>query len=172
MGTQFLVIIICFTYACITPCVLPVGAVYYFAALLVYKKQALYVYTPTYESGGRMFPQAVSKTLFALLTSQMTFIGYTLIRKGVFQIILLFPLPFLTVFFNSHIQYRYVEPSKKLSLERAVKIDALSDQSPEFSDKAYQQPVLIEKASSPLFETNGDDQVLADVILEIHNNLD
>ena len=84
--TQFLAIIVCFTYACITPFVLPVGAAYYFMALLVYKKQALYVYTPTYESGGRMFPQAVSKTLFALLISQLTFIGYTLIRKGVFQV--------------------------------------------------------------------------------------
>ena len=84
--TQFLVIIICFTYACITPFVLFFGSAYFFAALLVYKKQALYVYTPTYESGGRMFPQAVSKTLFALLISQMTFIGYSLIRKAVFQV--------------------------------------------------------------------------------------
>ena len=33
-----------------------------------------------------MFPQAVEKTLFALLISQLTFIGYTLIRKGVFQV--------------------------------------------------------------------------------------
>jgi hypothetical protein len=59
-----------------------VGSLYFFVALLVYKKQALYVYSPTYESGGKMFPQAVSKTLFALVISQLTFIGYTLIRKG------------------------------------------------------------------------------------------
>ena len=84
--TQFLVIIICFTYACISPLVLPVGSAYFFVALLVYKKQALYVYSPTYESGGKMFPQAVSKTLFALVISQLTFIGFTLIRKGVFQV--------------------------------------------------------------------------------------
>ena len=87
--THFLVIIICFTYACISPLVLPVGSLYFFVALLVYKKQALYVYSPTYESGGKMFPQAVSKTLFALVISQLTFIGYTLIRKGVFQVRLL-----------------------------------------------------------------------------------
>ena len=53
----------------------------------------------------------------------------------------------MTVFFTILVQHRYVEPSKKLSLERAVKIDALLDQSPEFSDEAYQQPVLTEKAS-------------------------
>ena len=59
-----------------------------------------------------------------------------------------------------------MEPSKKLSLERAVKIDALSDQSPEFSDEAYQQPVLTEKASVPACEI--DDHTLTEVI----DNLD
>ena len=69
---------------------------------------------------------------------------------------LLSPLPFLTVFFTLHIQHRYVEPSKALSLERAVKIDALLDQTPEFSYRAYQQPVLSEPASVPLCETADD----------------
>eukprot|EP00986_Skeletonema_menzelii_P015870 scaffold12865_cov152-Skeletonema_menzelii.AAC.7 len=147
--TQFLAIIICFTYACITPFILPVGAAYFFFAQIVYKKQSLYVYTPTYDSGGSMFPQAISKTLFALMISQLTFIGYTLIRKGVFQIILLTPLPFLTVFFSSFIDDRYVKPSTKLSLERAVKIDALQKETRNFSDEAYQQPVLTEKTSLP-----------------------
>lgn len=164
--TQFLVIIICFTYACITPLVLPVGAVYYFAALLVYKKQALHVYTPTYESGGRMFPQAISKTLYALLLSQMTFIGYSIIRKAVYQIILLAPLPFITVFFTILVQQRYFDPSKKLSLERAIKIDTLSDQSLEFSDEVYQQPVLTEKEHVPMCSQT--DEVVKDVI----DNLD
>merc|ERR1712194_32801 len=161
--TQFLVIIICFTYACITPCVLPVGAVYYFAALLVYKKQALHVYTPTYESGGTMFPQAVSKTLYALLLSQLTFIGYSLIRKAVFQIILLAPLPFVTVYFGLLVQQRYFDPSKKLSLERAINID--SHQSLEFSDEVYQQPVLTKIASVPMCsQTSGvNDSILKDV---------
>ena len=147
--TQFLAIIICFTYACITPLILPVGAAYFFFAQIVYKKQSLYVYTPTYDSGGSMFPQAISKTMFALMISQLTFIGYTLIRKGVFQIILLAPLPFLTVFFNSYIDDRYVKPSTKLSLERAVKIDALQEESRDFNHEAYQQPVLTEKTSLP-----------------------
>lgn len=147
--TQFLAIIICFTYACITPFILPVGAAYFFFALVVYKKQSLYVYTPTYDSGGSMFPQAISKTMFALMISQLTFIGYTLIRKGVFQIILLAPLPFLTVYFNSYIDNRYVKPSTTLSLERAVKIDALQKESRDFSDDAYQQPVLTEKTLLP-----------------------
>ena len=80
------------------------------------------------------------------------------------QIILLAPLPFLTVFLSLHIQHRYVAPSKKLSLERAVKIDALADP-PEFSHEAYQQPVLTEKAAVPARETASDvhDEVLSNL---------
>mmetsp|Transcript_29380 Transcript_29380/g.66372 ORF Transcript_29380/g.66372 Transcript_29380/m.66372 type:complete len:1055 (-) Transcript_29380:9-3173(-) len=159
---QFLVIIICFTYVCLTPFVLPFGCIYFSCALMVYKKQLLYVYSPTYESGGLMFPQAIQKTLLALLISQLTFIGYTLIRKGLLQVALLMPLPFLTVFFTIHMDNRYVRPSMKLSLERAVRIDRLeSENTPNFSDVTYQQPVLTEGASVP---DDNDNEVLTEVL--------
>jgi len=69
---------------------------------------------------------------------------------------LLAPLPFLTAWFSLFIEHRYVEPSKKLSLERAVRIDALSENDPEFSVEAYQQPCLTEKAAPPQEQTNDD----------------
>ena len=75
---------------------------------------------------------------------------------------LLAPLPFLTVFFTLYIQSRYVEPSTKLSLERAVKIDALLVYPNEFSHATYQQPVLSEHASVPMCDTN--DNALAEVM--------
>ena len=59
--TQLLVIVICFTYACISPVILLCGALYFQLALLVYKKQVLHVYTPIYETGGQMFPSVVQR---------------------------------------------------------------------------------------------------------------
>lgn len=47
---------------------------------MVYKKQLLYVYTPVYEGGGELFPDACQKTLYGLMCGQFTFIGYTIIR--------------------------------------------------------------------------------------------
>ena len=88
------------------------------------------------------------------------------LSTAVFQIILLAPLPFLTVFFSMFVKDRYIEPSKKLSLERAVKMDAQDvDQSRDFSDEAYQQPVLTEKASVPVPEVN--DAVYRDVVANL-----
>ena len=78
------------------------------------------------------------------------------------QIILLAPLPFLTVFFTIYIQNRYVEPSKKLSLERAVKIDNLLESPNEFSHETYRQPVLSEHASEPMCDAN--DSAISEVM--------
>lgn len=55
--TQLLVIVICFTYACISPIILPIGSIYFLAALIVYKKQVLVIYAPDYEGGGVMVSQ-------------------------------------------------------------------------------------------------------------------
>jgi hypothetical protein len=83
--TQLLVIVICFTYACISPIILFFGALYFIAALMVYKKQVLYVYTPSYESGGDLFPLVCDRTIIGLICGQLTFMGYTIVRGGHFE---------------------------------------------------------------------------------------
>lgn len=59
--TQLLVVVICFTYACISPVILIFGAVYFQGALVVYQNQLLHVYTAKYESGGLMFTSVIDR---------------------------------------------------------------------------------------------------------------
>ena len=82
--SQMLVIVICFTYACISPIILIFGALYFVTALMVYKKQILYVYTPFYESGGALFPVVIHRTITGLICGQLTFMGYSVVRGGYF----------------------------------------------------------------------------------------
>ena len=104
--TQLLVIMIVFTYAVICPVILPVGVFYFSFALLVYKKQVLYVYQPVYESGGAMFPTALQRTLFGLFCGQLTMIGYLFTRQFYYQPLFLLPLPVATIwgmgYFSQH----------------------------------------------------------------------
>lgn len=124
--TQLLVVVIVFTYAVICPLILPVGCCYFTGALIVYKKQVLYVYSPVYESGGAMFPIAVQRTLFGLLCGQLTFIGYLFIEACKYQPIFLFPLPLLTLYCMSYFSKTYAEPGNRLSLERAREHDRMT----------------------------------------------
>jgi hypothetical protein len=176
--TQLLVAVIVFTYSVICPIILPFGLLYFMGALMVYKKQILYVYSPVYEAGGAMFPHAVQLSLIGLVASQLTFLGYTLTRGCIYQPVFLFPLPLITISTSRYFQTTYVEPSKRLSLERAREYDRLSAlreerKSPDspvsatgsgaaasfdhgvevrrkkFDKNNYRQPVLTELATEP-----------------------
>ena len=167
--TQLLVVVIVFTYAIICPVILPFGFLYFLGALMVYKKQVLYVYSPVYESGGAMFPTAVQRTLFGLVCGQMTMLGYLTTRGCFYQLFFLSPLPIITLIGMNYFYKTYAEPSTRLSLERARECDRISslrnednievgttglDRGEEsrlrtFDRSAYRQPVLTELAAEP-----------------------
>jgi len=123
--TQLLVIVICFTYAIISPIILIFGAVYFSAALMVYKKQVLYVYTPSYESGAELFPHICSRTIIGLICGQLTFMGYSIVRGGHFsQVVAVIPLITLTIYIERYFETHFANPSKSLTLELSKEIDA------------------------------------------------
>jgi hypothetical protein len=161
--SQLLVIMIVFTYAIISPIILPVGALFFVGALVVYKKQVLYVYRPVYESGGAMFPSALQRTLFGLVCGQLTLIGYLITRGFYSQLFFLLPLPLATMWGMRYFEQYYVEPSKRLSLERAREYDRVTEirgeesecdhgvkaRRVQFTKDSFRQPVLTRKAMVP-----------------------
>jgi len=153
--TQLLVVVICFTYACISPVILIFGAIYFQGALVVYKKQLLHVYTATYESGGLMFTSVVDRTLVGLICGQVTFLGYIIIRQGYYQPIFLFPLPFFTWSIMRRFNTMYVNPSTQLSLQRAQEIELENKElgafmMSELREGAFRQPALTVDPVHPL----------------------
>ena len=177
-----LVLVICFTYAVISPVVLPFGCVYFTAALLVYKKQILYVYTPMYESGGIMFPSACRYALYGLAISQITLLGYAILREGYYQPIVLFPLPFITIQVARYNSKTFVDPSKTLCLERATELDKrvtvetdeafVDSENIHFSADAYRQPVLTEPAMEPMPYRTGEPDPIQEEISRMVNSSD
>jgi len=123
-----LVLVICFTYACISPILLPFGAIFFLGSLLVYKRQALFIYVTKYESGGLMFPTVCSRTLVGLMLSQLVFFGYLFIRKANVEAMCLSPLPFLTYWVMGDLFESYAVPGMRLTLERAKDIDNLQQE--------------------------------------------
>ena len=73
---QLLVIVICFTYACISPIILPIGSIYFLTALVVYKNQILLIYAPDYEGGGIMVSQLIAMIISTLSGSSLTLNSY------------------------------------------------------------------------------------------------
>lgn len=154
---QLLVVVIMFTYAPIAPIILPVGALYFLAAFVVYKKQLLLVYSSTYESGGRFFPTACNRTMVGLVAAQVTLIGYTVLRAGFYQPMVLLPLPFYTIAMMSNFKHLYEDPSNYLSLERAIDLDKRKEVT-NLDSNVYRQPNLVRQDLEPLpFRRTTDD---------------
>jgi hypothetical protein len=149
--TQLLVIVICFTYACISPIILPVGAAYFLFALVVYKMQVLYVYTSKFESGGGMFPSVCNRTLIGLICGQLTLIGYMLTMHGFSQFLILCPLPVLTYKAMLSFKRTYAHSSLRLSLQSAKELDATNSLVvTTFNQSCYRQPCMKERTTGPM----------------------
>lgn len=136
-----------FTYAPISPIILPVGAIYFLAAFLVYKTQLICVFAPGCDSGGVMFPTACQLTLFGLVCGQITLVGYTVLRQGFYQPMLLLPLPIYTFAMMAYFKRIFEDPAGNLSVERAIELDKIGP--PIFDESVYRQPILIEEDLEP-----------------------
>ncbi|CAN0416813.1 unnamed protein product, partial [Laminaria digitata] len=79
---DLLIVVVVMTYACIAPAVLIPALMFFAMAQLVYRHQLLYVYVPTFESGGSFFPKMFRRWIFALFTAQATMVGMCLLKQG------------------------------------------------------------------------------------------
>lgn len=148
---QLLVLVICFTYACISPIILPVGALFFLGSLVVYKKQVLLVTNHDHhDSGGVMFPAVFRRTLIGLICGQLTLIGYTILREAYYQPLVLSPLPMITTVMMRSFTQLYEVPSTQLSLEMAKDLDENSMVKLQFTGDHFRQPVLAEGLAEPL----------------------
>lgn len=68
-------IVICFTYSSIAPVLALAGVLYFALAYLIYKHQLLYVYVPTYETGGSLLPVFFRFTLVGLIFGNVTLLA-------------------------------------------------------------------------------------------------
>jgi hypothetical protein len=124
--TQMLIFTIFLCYACIQPIVAPFALLYFGLSFLVWKHQLLMVYTPAYDTGGRVWPQVFRFAVAALMIAQLTLLGMLGIKQAAVGAPLLVPLPILTYFFSSYFSGRYTRflAAPDLPREAAAEADA------------------------------------------------
>jgi hypothetical protein len=77
--------------------------------------QALNVYVPDFESGGRMWPHIHSRIVVALFIGQITMMGYFGIKKFPYAVLVII-LPLATIFFASMCKMNYYPSFQVTSL--------------------------------------------------------
>ncbi|KAG0579805.1 hypothetical protein M758_4G125800 [Ceratodon purpureus] len=112
---DILILMISMAYAVIAPMILLFALLYFAIGYVVLRNQALKVYVPDFESGGRMWPHIHARILAALFIGQITMMGYFGIKKFPYAVLVLI-LPLFTVFFSSICKLNYYPSFNVMSL--------------------------------------------------------
>ncbi|GBG63700.1 hypothetical protein CBR_g39011 [Chara braunii] len=96
---DLLIMTLSLCYSIIAPLILPFGIVYFAFGLLVNRRRALNVCVPEFESNGAMWPHISCRILAALLTMQITMVGYMGIKQAPGSGLLIVPLVCTAIFF-------------------------------------------------------------------------
>ncbi|KAG0605251.1 hypothetical protein M758_9G043300 [Ceratodon purpureus] len=112
---DILILMISMAYSVIAPIILLFAILYYAIGYVVLRNQALNVYVPDFESGGRMWPHIHARIVVALFIGQITMMGYFGIKKFPYAVLVLI-LPLFTIFFASMCKMNYYPSFQVTSL--------------------------------------------------------
>ncbi len=125
---DLLVLTVCLTYACLAPLILIAGILFFSMSYVVYKHQVLYVYEPSFETGGSFFPAAFRRFIFALFTAQATMIGMFLLKGGMMQVYAIGALMAATLYFKYKMREMWEPVAASLPLEIATVLDLMPEE--------------------------------------------
>lgn len=158
LSALLLVLLVCVTYAALAPLIIVAGALFFALRWLVLALRYLYVHVPRFDSGGAFWYLLWDQAIMALFLGDVATLAAVALRSGYAQLPFLLPLPLLPVAFRLRAEFRFAEPSRRLSLRAARTLDARAD--PNLADRfpfdAYWHPALrhpahVEEARSRSF---------------------
>lgn len=105
--TLLLVFVIGFTYACISPIVAPACLLFFFVAGIFKRYQFVYMFAPVFQTGGQFWPLVYDKIIICMVVGQLTWIGVVLLKQSTISLVLLVPLPCITLFVAERLKSSY-----------------------------------------------------------------
>jgi len=142
-ASSALVLVLGLTYAFIAPAILPICALYFGCASLVYRFLFAYVYEPEYDSSGFFWYELFKCISLGLFLGTLSFLAlmalYADYRK--FEFIVLLPLPGAVALLHWYCMKHFGHAANFMAYEDAVHVDQ-GMPSLEFSKEQYMDPVL------------------------------
>jgi hypothetical protein len=158
---DLLLVVICATYACISPLILIAGLLYFAMAAYFYTYQMLYVYEPIFETGGKWWPRVAKLYIVALIFAQSTMAGMMMLKQAWVEMYILFGLLIVTSVYLVRVDKTFIPVANQLPFDMATSLDLeqeIVDGSVEVLPGAeeYVQPSMrapkIDRPSEDLFE--------------------
>jgi hypothetical protein len=123
LPSYLFVLCIVLTYMTIAPLVSLLGALYFSLFYAVLKFKFLFVFVPSFETGGSFFFDLHAFSMRGLLVSAVTMVGYMAVKEGVAQAPFVLPIPFVVWRYWNYTTASFERLSKDMAYSRAVQAD-------------------------------------------------
>lgn len=130
-------------YGPLVPLIQPFAAAFFFIALTVWRHQALHVYKQASEGGGNLWPLMFNMIMGCLYMSEIIFVVFMGIKKGVAQGPIAIVSVVLTVLFHLRVNATFAKHCKTLALSVACEVDARAQE-----EQTNDSPVLLAPESA------------------------
>eukprot|EP00002_Diphylleia_rotans_P030846 TRINITY_DN6381_c0_g1_i2.p1 TRINITY_DN6381_c0_g1~~TRINITY_DN6381_c0_g1_i2.p1 ORF type:complete len:671 (+),score=105.10 TRINITY_DN6381_c0_g1_i2:52-2064(+) len=121
-----LVLLISLTYSTIAPVVIPIAFAFFAMSYFVRSYELVYLSISRCDTGGKFWPLATRRLVFALIVYQITLTGYFSIKIAVAQVPFMTPLIAATTFFYYYMERRYYNIWEYLPLSEVSQNPKLS----------------------------------------------
>mmetsp|Transcript_46447 Transcript_46447/g.90721 ORF Transcript_46447/g.90721 Transcript_46447/m.90721 type:complete len:921 (+) Transcript_46447:28-2790(+) len=139
-------------YSVMSPVLNWIMCAVFFLLSMVYRHQVYYIYAPTHETEGNIFPQFVKMVILCIYVAEVTLMGVLGLKKSPVAVGLVFPLLVGTVFFNMYINLEHYRLTKFLPSTMSVEEDKKNIGSIDFDELLigkYLQPSMQKKTMEP-----------------------
>lgn len=124
LPTLMYFLVLCITYWTIAPILVGILALIFLYSTISWKYKMLYVYAAQYEAGGMYWYGLYKYTMYALVASTLTMIGYMGLKEGAAQSAGLFPLLYVIYRAWGYTEDSYKDISLHLAYSTAVDADS------------------------------------------------
>jgi hypothetical protein len=151
LPSYLFILCIVLTYMTIAPIMTVLGAIYFLVFYVILKYKFLYVFLPSFETGGSFWYGLYDYSMQGLLVSSITMVGYMAVKEGIAQAPFVLPIPFVILRYWSHTSKSFERISKDMAYSRAVQADKEEEEqgqgqspSPTFDKRYFAAPCLKE----------------------------
>jgi hypothetical protein len=130
------------TYAVIAPIILPFVLLYFLLGYIASLNEALYIYTPSYESGGLFWPLVFRRMISSMIISQLALLGFFALKESGSASAIMLPLPSLTWLYYKYICSAYTDKGMYLPVMQAAEVDKLLSEKLENENKVAETEIL------------------------------
>lgn len=109
-------------FGIVNPLILPVVFLYFCVMSLFYRYDMIYIYTEDFQTGGKIWLQVFDHVIVALIFMQLLIIGLLGLKEFPY-VVLIIPLPLITLAFKYFTSSLFDKPLNILSLRAAADLD-------------------------------------------------